>query len=249
MSLSRISQRRISQRRISQRRMSKRRALALAVLALGSAGCEEAPTPPPRHPFTFTVNADGEPLSGVSITVNDAPVGATDEEGVLRVDLTGPTGASVRVAAVCPEGHRTPEAQTYSLRRVQSLDPATAARGIEASFTCPPERRQAVVVVRTHEQAGVPVMLDGREVARTDASGAAHLHVAMAPGTTFLVQLDTRHNERLRPRSPSQSYTLPDRDEVFVLDQRFAEEQPPPPVRRRPARRREPEVRIPIRIN
>ncbi len=221
--------------------------LVLVGLLVGSAGCEEEPAPPPRHPFTFTVNADGEPLEGVQITVNDGPVGVTDAEGVLRVDLTGPSGATVRVAATCPEGHRQPDAQTYSLRRVQSLDPATAARGIEVSFTCPPERRNAVVVVRTHEQGGVPVMLDGREVARTDPSGAAHLHVAMPPGTTFLVQLDTRHNDRLRPNSPSQSFTVPDRDEVFVLDQRFAEEQPPP-VRRRPVRRREPAVRLPIRI-
>jgi hypothetical protein len=223
------------------------RAVLAGLVIVGLTACEEEAAPPPRHPFTFAVNADGDPLAGVQITVNDGSVGATDAEGVLRVDLTGPEGASVRVAAVCPEGHRRPDPQVYSLRRVQSLDPATAARGIEVAFNCPPERRNAVVVVRTHEQAGVPVMLDGREVARTDASGAAHLHVAMAPGTTFLVQLDTRHNDRLRPRSPGQSYTLPDRDEVFVLDQRFSEEQPPP-VRRRPVRRREPEVRLPIRI-
>lgn len=219
--------------------------LALMVVVLSA--CEEEPAPPPRHPFTFTVQADGEPMEGVQITVNDGPVGTTGADGTLRVDLTGPSGATVRVAAACPLGFRNPDAQTFSLRRVQSLDPATAARGIEGSFACSPERRNAVVVVRSHDQTGVPVMLDGREIARTDPSGAAHVHVAMAPGTTFLVQLDTRHNERLRPRSPSQSYTLPDRDEVFVLDQRFSEEQPPRPVRR-PVRRREPEVRLPIRI-
>jgi hypothetical protein len=216
------------------------------VLAL--AGCDSEPDAPPRYPFTFSAHADTAPLEGAQITVNGGPVGATNSEGVLHVDLTGPEGAAVSVNAVCPAGYRSPEEpQMQNLRRVQSLDPATARRGIEVTFDCPPERRDAVVVVRTHDQAGVPVMLDGREVARTDPSGAAHLHVAMAPGTTFQVLLDTRYNDRLRPRSPSQTFTIPDRDEVFVLDQHFEEEAPP--RRHRPrARPRQRTVHLPVRI-
>lgn len=218
--------------------------VAIALLA----ACDGEPEPPPRYPFTFNAHSDSDPIEGVQVTVNGAPVGTTNAEGVLRVDLTGPEGAPVRVAATCPEGHRSPDqTQVHNLRRVQSLDPATSARGIEVTFDCPPERRDAVVVVRTHDQTGVPVLLDGREVARTDESGAAHLHVAMAPGTTFQVLLDTRYNERLRPRSPTQSFTLPDRDEVFVLDQRFAEEAPPRVRRRRP-RPEQHVVRLPVRI-
>lgn len=223
-------------------------ALAAASLSLLTS-CEEEPAPPPRYPFTFTAQADGQPLEGVEITVNERSVGRTNAEGVLRVDLTGPEGAHVRINASCPEGHRNAtEPQTLPLRRVQSLDVAAAARGIEVVFSCPPERRNAVVVVRTHDRGDIPVLLDGREVARTDASGAAHLHVAMEPGTTFTVLLDTRSNERLRPSSPSQAFTVPDRDEVFVLDQRF-EEQQPRRVRRRTARPRVPRpVQIPTRI-
>ncbi len=211
------------------------------------AACEEEPAAPPRYPFTFTAHSDGEPLEGVQVTVNGGAVGTTNSEGVLRVDLTGPEGAQVSVAAACPAGHRSPDAaQVHTLRRVQSLDPATSARGIEVPFACPPEHRHGVVVVRAGEQAGMPVMVDGREVARTDASGTAHVHVAMAPGTTFQVLLDTRYNDRLRPRSPTQTYTLPDRDEVWVLDQNFQVEEPPRPRRRRP--RRAPAVHLPVRI-
>lgn len=221
--------------------------LALALAGLTMMACDDEPVAPPRYPFTFTAHADRDALEGVQITVNGGAVGATNSEGVLRVDLTGPEGAQVRVGAACPEGYRNEEEpQVHTLRRVQSLDPATSARGIEVPFSCPPERRNAVVVVRTHSTTGLPVLVDGREVARTDASGAAHLHVAMAPGTTFQVLLDTRVNERLRPRSPTQTYTVPDRDEVFVLDQRFEEEQPPRPRRR--VRRAAAPVRLPIRI-
>lgn len=225
------------------------RALSVASIALlGALACEGEPEPPPRYPFTFTAHSDGDPLEGVEITMNGSSLGTTNGQGVLRSDLTGPAGAPVRIGAVCPAGHRSPDQeQVQTLRRVQSIDPAAAARGIEVTFTCPPEHRSAVVLVHTHGQTAMPVILDGREIARTDPSGVAHLSVEMAPGTTFQVQLDTRHNERLRPRSPTQTYTVPDHDDVFVLNQRFEEEAPPRRVRR-PRPPPPPAVRLPIRI-
>ncbi len=236
-------------RRVIQRAVRRGTPVAFAAFTLVLAGaCDSEPEPPPRYPFTFSAHSDTDPLEGVQVTVNGGQVGSTNGEGVLHVDLTGPEGAHVAVNAVCPEGHRSPDqAQTHTLRRVQSLDPATSARGIEVSFECPPERRDAVVVVRTHDQGGMPVLLDGREVTRTDESGAAHLHVAMLPGTSFQVRLDTEANNRLRPRNPSLTYTLPDHDEVFVLDQHF-EEEAPPRRRRRRRRARQPAVRLPMRI-
>lgn len=221
--------------------------ISFALLTTLLAACEEEPVAPPRYPFTFNVHADGQGLEGVQLTVNDNLIGTTNAQGVLQVDLTGPEGSPVRVDATCPAGHRAAdEAQVHNLRRVQSLDPATAARGIEVTFSCPPERRNAVVVVRTPEQTDLPIMLDGLEVARTDGSGVAHLAVNMVPGTTFQVRLDTGSNERLRPRSPSQSFTVPDHDEVFLLEQAFREER----VRRRRVRRPPPRPAstLPVRI-
>lgn len=224
--------------------------VALPCVAIALLACAEEPVEPPRYPFTFHAHADGRGLAGVQISVNDAPVGVTNEQGILQVDLTGPEGAPVRISAACPEGHRDADGpKMQNLRRINSLDPAAAARGIEVTFGCPPEHRNAVVVVRTHDQADLPVLLDGREVARTDASGAAHLAVAMLPGTTFQVLVDTRHNERLRPRSPTVSYTVPDHDEVFVFDRRFEEEKKPRARRpRSPARPRSTASRLPVRI-
>ncbi len=220
--------------------------LSLCV-ALGAA-CGEEAQPPPRFPFTFHTTSDGRPFGGVTVRVNDTELGATDESGTLRQDLTGPEGVPVLVSATCPEGYRSPEApQQVTLRTIQSLDPAAAARGVQVTFDCPPEHRDAVVIVRTHDQAGLPVLVDGREVARTDASGAAHVHMRTAPQTTFQIRIATADNELLRPRDPVMSFTVPDHDAVFSFDQRFEEEQR---VRRRGRRRPRPAPasRLPIRI-
>lgn len=228
-----------------------KRTLAAALVLGGSLGCSEPPPEPVAYPFTFTATSDGQPLEGVSVTLNEGTLGTTNGEGILRSNLTGPEGAPVSLNAICPEGHRSPDqAQVHTLRRVVSLDPATQAQGIQVSFDCPPEHREAVVIVRTHDQTGLPIYVDGREVARTDESGVAHVHMPqMAPRTGFQVRIATAAiNERLRPREPSQTYTVPDHDEVFVFDQRFEEEAPPRRRRRRRRRRPEPEVRLPIRI-
>ncbi len=223
-------------------------ALTLVACAFALTACEEEPPPPPRYPFTFTATTDGQPLEGVTIRVNEAPAGETNGEGLFRQDLTGPEGAPVSVGASCPEGyHLVGGSQSHTLRRVASLDPAVSNRGLQVSFECAPDYREAVVVVRTHDQTDLPVYLDGTEVTRTDESGAAHLHVRMQPNTSFEVRIATASNERLRPQAPSRSFTIPNHDAIFQFDQEFEEEAPP---RRRRIRRPRPEpaVRLPIRI-
>lgn len=224
--------------------------LGLSLSVSLAVACDEEPEPPPRFPFTFTAHTDREPLEGVRILVNEQELGVTDESGSLRRDLTGPPGATVLVGARCPEGYRSPEEpQQHTLRVIHSLDPAATARGIQVTFDCPPQHRDAVVIVRTHDQADLPVVVDGREITRTDQSGAAHIHMRMAPQTSFQVQIATADNEALRPRDPVMSFTVPDRDAVFTFDQRFEEQR----RRRRRRRRRSapskaPVSRLPIRI-
>lgn len=233
------------------RRKPLRIGLALSALTVTTAlACSDPEPEVVSYPFTFTATSDGRPLEDVTVTLNEAPLGATGDDGILRSNLTGPEGSPVSLNAVCPEGHRSPDqAQVHTLRRVVSLDPATQAQGIQVSFDCPPEHREAVVIVRTHDQAGLPVYVDGREVTRTDESGVAHVHMPqMAPQTGFQVRIATAAiNDRLRPREPSQTFTVPDHDEVFVFDQRF-EEEAPPRRRRRRRRRTQAPVRLPIRI-
>lgn len=223
--------------------------IGCALLAVASASCAEEEGPPPAYPFTFTVHTDGRPLEGATLLVDGQAIPTpTNAEGIVRQALTGPEGARLTVGVRCPDGYRSPtEPSTQALRRVQSIDPVSQHRGIQVTFECPPERREAVVIVRTNERADLPVYVDGREVTRTDASGAAHIHMRVAPQHTFQVRIATATNPLLRPQDPTRPYTVPDHDEVFTFEQDFAEERP---VRRR-VRRRAPAaapVRLPVRI-
>lgn len=228
---------------------------ASLLLAIGAlAGCGEE-APPPRFPVTFSASSDpGVPLGEVQLTANGAPIGTTGADGSLHVDLTGPVGSPVQIGATCPEGHRPPTSlPLITLRHVVSLDPSTAARGLQVSIACPPMERHGVVVVRAggnQAQADVPVLIDGREVARTDSSGVAHVALDMQPGQTFQVLLATADHPLLRPQSPRQSFTFPDSDELFVFDQQFAVEEPPRARvrRRRRVRTQTAQPTLPVRI-
>ena len=227
----------------------RRHAPLLAVALFMVAACDDEPVAPPTYPFTFTAHSDGDPLEGVQILIEGTALPAlTNDEGVLRHQLVGPEGAPIRITAACPEGHRSPAvAETRTLRRVVGLDPASQDRGIQVTFECPPEHRDVVVIIRTNEQADLPVFVDGQERTRTDASGAAHIHMRVQPNHSFQVRIATAQNPLLRPVDPTHPFTVPDQDAVFTWERDFEEERP---VRRRRRRRVAPvaPVRMPIRI-
>jgi hypothetical protein len=206
---------------------------AVVMLALVG-GCEEE-RPPPTFRVTFTAHSDGDPLAGVRIVADGQELGLTGVDGTLGVTLTGREGQQVTVNATCPAGHRPPE--QLPLLTLRTFRPATeqaAARGIEMTISCPPAERLAAVVVRAQGGPDLPIVMRGREVARTDEQGVAHLLLKMRPNTTFQLQLDTSEQDKLRPQNPGFTFTLPDTDEIFLVNQRFQEE------RRRRTRRRPP---------
>ena len=88
----------------------------------------------------------------------------------------------------------------------------------------------AGIIVRAKKGANLPVLLDGQIVAQTNASGVAQFSTSAVPGTDFIVELDTRNQPKLRPQRPSHLMTLPDANEVFVVNQSFD-------VRKEPKRR------------
>jgi hypothetical protein len=214
--------------------------LALGALTLVLAACDP-PQTQAVFPVTFGAVSDpGVSLGGVQLTANGAPIGETAEDGSLHVELTGPEGSVMQIGAQCPEGFRQPVTlPQLTLRRVVSLDPAVADRGLQVSIACPPMHRSGVIVVRAGREqpaAGVPVLLDGREVARTDESGAAHIPIEMQPGAQFQVLLATA-GLPLRPTNPQLMFTFPDHDELFVFDQGFE-------VTEAPRRRVRPRVEV-----
>lgn len=206
--------------------------LASALLALVGCGDEHPPTA-----IQIAVHTEADPgvaLSGVVVSAGAAPIGTSDTSGTLHAQLTGDLGAMVPVTATCPEGHREGRVRAdVTLRPV--FDVSGQERGLDVTLSCPPAERQAVLVVRAGgdgPRVGLPVRIDGEEVAVTDASGVAHVPIGMAPGGSFRVELATATvAPMLRPADPATSFTFQDHDDIFVFDQRFEEEAPPPVVR------------------
>ena len=57
---------------------------------------------------------------------------------------------------------------------------------------------------------------------QVDSQGLAHVSLALVPGTTLLVTLDTTALPNLRPASPARRFVVEDRDSVLAVDQVFA---------------------------
>ena len=221
------------------------------VLSAGAFGCGEEEGPGRAEiAVRFAAHADGRPLPGVELLADSRPIGTTDAQGVLAYMLSGRAGDTVGLRARCPEGYRHPDdLPELLLRPISDLEGQTT-RALEIDVPCRPAVRDGVVVVRADGYAGLPVLLDGREVARTDEGGVAHVAVRMAPHASFRVQLATAHMPTLRPQEPSRTFTVPDANEIFVFDQELEREEAPQVRRRRrrPPRRNPTPMRIPVRL-
>jgi hypothetical protein len=220
--------------------------LAAALLAATAGACASEPPPPDRFPVTFRAHA-GEPLAGVAISMNGGKLlGVTGPGGDLMITLTGKEGTTVPFRVACPDGYRPPrQMPALTLRRFTGLDPATAARGVEVSIECLPAERLAALVLKTGEP-DLPVLAQGREVARTDDSGIAHALVSLPPNSTFRVVVDTSDRPQLRPQHPATTLTLADADDIFLIDQRFEVDRPrpvakPTPVKKKKKKKVQPE--------
>ena len=220
-----------------------RRALVL-VLALGAVACRSrGPEDDPRaRVFSLAVDAvsdPGVPLAGVELRLGDHAVGTTNEKGRATFSLTGAEGGLAEVAVRCPAAHESPgEPLAITLRRfVPGSPPPTYA------VRCPPTVRTVVAAIRAENGPDLPVMRLGKEVARTDATGIAHVLLEVKPGESVELTLATGGEKaaRLRPQNPSLTFITKGHDDYVLLEQKFVEEKARPAG---PARR----VRRPSRI-
>ena len=201
------------------------RPVGAAILLALIASCAAEPQRT-RFSVTFTVNPE-EPLAGVTISLDGGKaLGTTGKDGALRVTLSGREGTTVPFRVKCPDGFRAPHTMpVLTLRRFQGLDPAAA--GIKVTIQCPPAERLAAVVLKAG-RPDLPVLAQGREVARTDTDGVAHALMSMPPNSTFRVVVDTSAQPALRPQNPATTLTVADADEIFLIDQAFQVDEPPP---------------------
>ncbi len=188
-----------------------------------AAGCADPPPPPPFQ-VAIKVEADpGVPVAGAVVTRNNKPIATTGPDGRATLTLRGTEGDIYDVTVRCPESFQSPLKPTgIKLARLSE------SKAPEYDVSCPPTMRRVVVAVRADNGPNLPVVYLNRTVARTDISGAAHFALDVAPGTQFQVTLDTteKSGEKLKPQSPSKPFTVGQRDDVLVFEQRFDVEKP-----------------------
>jgi len=190
---------------------------ALLALGLSTAACADDHAKR-RYEFVVRAQSDpGEPLAGVVISHAGQVLGTSDGQGRVRLGADGLEGEALSLSIRCPPGHRSPSPLLAVVLR-RAVDANVRP---EYVATCPPETRTLVVAVRAENGAGLPVRHFGRELGRTDASGAAHVVLEADSEQTVELTLDTSQDPRLRPSSPSVRFRVSQRDEVVAFSQRF----------------------------
>jgi len=192
----------------------------VSVLILGS--CSDGRSAARPFSIGFIVESDpGLPLRGVNVLVDGESIGQTDSNGSLQAEVLAIPGASLRIQQQCPEDYRAAEdSKRIRLRKFESVG-QSAPSTIQVTLKCKPLRRLAVFIVTAENGPDLPVLIGGDNAGRTNALGVAQISRWGAPGTEYALEIDTRANPRLLPRSPVHVFTLPDAHEIFVVNESF----------------------------
>jgi len=196
----------------------------LAVIALGAfalSGCDILKPPPPK-PFEARLKVFGDPeqpLKGADVFYKQKRIGTTDDAGTVSFRLKGAEGEVYDLTVKCPEGYTSPVKPVSVVLR-KTTDPKKRP---EYQVECPKSTRSVVVAVRADSGPNLPVLYLGREVAKTDVSGAAHILLELPPNQMFQLQLSTSGDDAkdLRPQNPTSAFEVKQEDAVFVFDQKF----------------------------
>lgn len=214
--------------------MSIARLMAIVPFVFATASCAEVFGEEPVFAFEFGVRVhsdDGRPIAGADI-VASAGSARTGADGHATLVARGHEGDRLPYVVTCPREYQSPSSPLLvSLRR--DVDPTKTP---VYEVTCVPIQRTAVVAVRLDSGPHLPIVYLGQVVARTDASGAAHVLVSVAPGEPFRLTVDTSENEYLRPQYPSVELSVGESDDLLVFEQKMSVVEPkaPPPPKMRP---------------
>jgi len=194
------------------------RRLALALpLALAACSALEPVAPPPQEIVVRVTGDPGQPLKGATVQFSGKKVAESGADGAAQLKLNGKDGDVYDLTVTCPEGFLSPSKPlAVMLRRL-----ADPTKKPEYDVSCPPTTRTVVVAVRADNGPNLPVLYLGREVARTDGAGAAHVMFKLKADEAFNLVLGTEGNDRLRPQNPTASFIVRDRDDVYTFDQKF----------------------------
>jgi len=201
---------------------SLRALLVASILGLTGACSllDQAPSPSLDVHITVKVRVlddRGEGVAGADIGLGKTSKGLTGADGELAVKLSGRAGRIAPLTVKCPTGFASPE-KTIDVGITQ-LAPASPAPLFEAR--CTALIHSLVVAIRAENGPDLPVIYLGREVARTDPDGVAHVVLKVPPGETASLRLDTSAAPALTPQNPDFLFKAGNRDEMLLLEQKF----------------------------
>lgn len=206
------------------------RGIPLAVVSLAAVVEACAPAVPKTfaQDALFRVESDpGVPIPGAVISSGGEVITRTSGTGRAQLRMTGRDGDVFKVLVACPEKFEPASQLDFDLvvrRTVEERVPEFVAR-------CVPSQRRALVAVRTTNGPDLPIVHMGKEIARTDAAGAATVVLDVHPGDDVELVLDTHARPKVHPQNPALAFKASNRDDaVVVLEQVFT-------IDRAPARR------------
>jgi hypothetical protein len=206
----------------------------LAALALSSAMV--ACTPPPPAPVNVAVRvvADtGAPVERARLLSGSATVALTDATGVAHIAVNGLEGQTFQVDVKCPAGFRSP-VEPLLVRRFN----IAATTDPEYRVSCQSTRHSMVIVVRADGGPDLPVIYLGKEIARTDSSGAASVMMEMDVHDRVELTLSTagKEKEKIHPQNPVAVFEMADHEDVQVFAVAFTRDKKKPPRAAAPPR-------------
>ncbi len=188
------------------------------VSAAAALSCSALQAPSKPFEFEILINSDpGIPVAGATLLHEGSVLGKTNAQGKLALAAQGSEGETLAVNVNCPEILLSPSSPVMiALRRLSD-----AKRRPQYKVMCPPRARTLVVAVRADNGPNLPVKRLGRDIARTDSSGAALVALEVAPDEAVDLTLDTAQSPWLKPKDPTQRFQAGDTDALVAFTQNF----------------------------
>ncbi|HEY0468032.1 MAG TPA: hypothetical protein VGC79_27720 [Polyangiaceae bacterium] len=182
-------------------------------------GCESLRQEPKPNGYALLVHVESDPsypLAGARLLHGGRELGVSAADGHVDLRVTGSEGEQLAIEVACPTGFRSLEAAlSVTLRH------AASSGRPEYFSACPPLTRKLVIAARLEHGSNLPIRYLGRELARSDGDGIAHLLLEGEADKTVELTVDTSEQPQLRPKSPSARFRIGNRDEVVLLAQSF----------------------------
>lgn len=190
-------------------------------------GCSQVAHELPASGYELVVHVESDPsraLAGARVLHAGRELGVSAADGRVAIHASGSEGERIDLELACPTGFRSPtSALAVTLRHAVG-----SSERPEYFAACPPLTRKLVIAARLEHGVNLPIRYLGRELARSDSDGVAHLVLEGEADKTVELTVDTSEQPQLRPKSPSARFRIADHDDVVLLAQSF--QSPPKPL-------------------